>query len=147
MKTHGPLSLEQKRARDALDASLARPARSHADQIAELRAAIANTHPDAAPLGLLLWPGETPIAACGMIFSLHHARFQVAYGDGRKKSWRHLYAAGPERLVFDPCGLSREAGAFGRLVQSRRFETILLGIEACRAATSPEAILNHARAL
>jgi hypothetical protein len=45
MKTDGQFSFERKRARDILESDLARPARSHADQIAELRAAIANTHP------------------------------------------------------------------------------------------------------
>jgi hypothetical protein len=119
------------RGRSALMQNLRRPARDHDGQIAALRNAVANTATSAPPLGLLCWPADVTLDAVMLALDMPKSRFFVVV-DGNRSTWRHLYAASPSARVFDPCGVSQDPTPFAALVRGKRFDRIIVGIEACR---------------
>lgn len=123
---------EQKAGARRFSASLLKPSRDHAGQIAALRDAVANTLSSAPPLGILLLREGLPADFVLHEFGIPRRRFIVV--TDAMVTWRKLFSQPGETIVFDPEGFSTGAGRFGALIRARRFETIITGLEACRAA-------------
>jgi hypothetical protein len=111
---------------------LTAPSRDHAGQAAALAHAVANTTASAAPVGVLLWPGQWPVHAVLADLGVPARCFLIV--SDRRSTWRHLYGRRRDTVLFDPHGLAGERSEFGARVREARFETVVSGLEACRAA-------------